>query len=142
MVNTTPGFEAQERAVREFYAALNRNDIPGFLSLLDPEIEFIEPSDYPEGGTTRGIADVEALLIRARGTWAEGGCEPERIVAAGDRIIAYVHVHVRLKDHTEWIDGRLADVFAFRDGKISHKRTFDQPEQALDWVGVEASEAI
>jgi ketosteroid isomerase-like protein len=138
MIKATPISEAEERAVREFYAAINRNDIPMVLSLLDPEVDFTEPVDYPEGGTTRGLADVEALLIRARGTWAEGGCEPEQIIAAGDKIIAIVHVRVRLKDRADWLDGRLADVFAFRDRKITLKRTFDEAPQALEWVGVEA----
>jgi ketosteroid isomerase-like protein len=116
--------------------------VPAVLSLLDPEVEFIEPDDYPEGGITRGYGDVKALLTRARGTWAEGGCEPERIVPAGDKTIAFVRVRVRLKDHEEWIDGRLADVFTFRSGKITLKRTFDDVQQALDWVGVEASAAL
>ena len=133
--------EARIEALRETYAAINRNDIPAAIAILDPAIEWIEPSDYPTGGTTHGIADVEALHKRSLATWAEGACEPERFIVAGDKIIVVAHVHVRLKDHEEWIDGRLADVYTFRNDKVIQKRTFDEPQQALDWVGVDASEA-
>ena len=140
MSNTLPTPDV-EVALRGIYAAINRNDIPAALALLDPRIEWIEPPEYPEGGTTRGLADVEALHRRARATWAEGSCEPERFIFAGDRVIVFVHVRVRLKDKVEWIEGRLADVYTFRDGKIIQKRTFDEPQQALEWVGVDASGA-
>ena len=138
---STPGREAETTILRELYAAINRNDVPAVLALLDPETEWTEPADYPEGGTTRGIAAVEALLKRARATWAEGGCEPERFMFASDKVIVTVHVRVRLKDQAEWIDGRLADVFTFRNGKILLKRTFDEPHQGLEWAGVATRDA-
>ncbi len=36
-------------SLKEAYAALNRNDIPGFVKIFDPEIERIEPADFPLG---------------------------------------------------------------------------------------------
>ena len=36
---------------------------------------------------------------------AEGSCELERFIVAGDKIVVFVHARVRLKDHTEWTDG-------------------------------------
>ena len=128
--------EARIAALRETYAAINRHDIPAALAILDPQIEWIEPADSPEGGTTRGIADVEALHRRALATWAEGACEPERFMVAGDKIIVFCHVHVRLKDQVGWLEGDLADVYTFRNGKVIQKRTFFEPQQALEWVGV------
>ena len=84
--------EARIEALRETYAAINRNDIPAAIEIFDPQIEWIEPSDYPEGGTTHGIADVEELHKRSLATWAEGACEPERFIVAGDKIIVVAHV--------------------------------------------------
>lgn len=133
--------EARIDALRDIYAAINRHDIPAAIAIYDPQIEWIEPSDYPEGGTTHGIADVEALHRRALATWAEGACEPEQFIVAGDKVIVLAHVRVRLKDSADWIDGRLADVYTFRDGKVIQKRTFDEPQEALEWVGVDASGA-
>ena len=84
---------------------------------------------------------MEALHSRSLANWAEGGCEPERFIVAGDKIIVLVHVRVRLKDNVEWLDGRLADVYTFRNGKVIQKRTFfGEPQEALEWAGVEASD--
>ncbi len=141
MGTLTPSLAAETEALRGAYAALNRNDIPAMLKAFDPQVEWIEPPGYPAGGTYRGHAEVEAHLSKARETWAEGSCEPERFIVAGDKIVVFLHVRVRLKHATEWIDGRLADVFTFRNGKAIQMRTFDDRRQALEWAGVESSDA-
>ena len=62
----------------------------------------------------RGAGDLcgSTLLVLASSfrPWAEGSCEPGRFIVAGDKIIVFVHVRVRLKDNEEWIEARLADV--------------------------------
>ncbi len=141
MSKVTTSRAAETEALREAYAALNRNDIPGFAAVFDPQIERIEPAEFPQGGTYHGLAAVTEHVVKGRGTWAEGGCEPERFIVAGDRVIVFVHVRVRLKDETEWREGRIADVFTFRNGKAIQFRTFAEEQQALEWVGVKASDA-
>ena len=127
---------AVTEAIRDAYAALNQNDISGFMQILDPDIERVEPEGFPMSGTYRGLETVTAQFIQARSTWAEGGCEPERFLVDGDKVIVFVHVRVRLKDHTEWIDGRIADVFVWRNGKAIQFRTFAEAQDALEWAGV------
>ncbi len=146
MTEPTPSLAAETQAIKAAYSALNRNDIPAFAKLLDPDIERIEFLDSPMAGTYRGLAAVTTHLSKGRGTWAEGSCEPERFIiappaASGPRIIVIVHVHVRLKTETEWREGRTADVFTFRNGKVVQFRTFFDERQALEWAGVKASDA-
>jgi ketosteroid isomerase-like protein len=127
--------------LRHAYAALNRNDIPGFIAVFDPQIERIEliPSaEFPQGATYRGLEAVKAHVSKARGTWAEGGCEPERFIVTGDRIVVLVHVRVRLKNETEWREGRTVDVYTFRNGKAIEFRTFASQDEGLRWAGVKA----
>jgi uncharacterized protein len=133
----TPSLADETKALKEAYAALNRNDIPAFVEILDPQIERIEPDDFPGGGTYHGLAAVTAHLSKGRGSWAEGSCEPERFMVAGDRIIVFIYVRVRLKHETEWREGRIADVYTFRNGKAVQFRTFADERQALEWAGVE-----
>jgi len=135
MDEPTPPLAAESKALREVYAALNRNDIPAMLEAFDPQIEWTDPGESPLGGTYRGHAEVKAHFSQARGTWAEGSCEPERFIVAGDRIIVFVHVHVRVKPSMEWAEGRLADVYTFRNGKVIHARSFLDRRQALEWAG-------
>jgi ketosteroid isomerase-like protein len=86
MSNQAPLLAAETQAIREVYAALNRGDIPGFVSVLDPQIERVEPAGFPMSETYRGLAAVTAHLSKARGTWAEGTCEPRRFIVADSRL--------------------------------------------------------
>jgi ketosteroid isomerase-like protein len=141
MGEPTPSLAAETEGLKELYAALNRNDIPAVVKAFDPQIEWTDPVEYPAGGTYRGYAAVKTHLSDARATWAEGSCEPDRFIVAGDKIIAFVDVRVRLKDEMEWREGHLADVYTFRNGNVIQVRSFADRRQALEWAGVEASDA-
>ena len=141
MSKRTQALVAETEALREVYAAINRNDIPAAVKAFDPEIERIEFAESPEGGTYHGHAVVKAHFSQARERWVEGSCEPERFIVAGDKIVALVYVRVRLKHETEWREGRIADVYTFRNGKVIQMRSFADRRQALEWAGVKASDA-
>lgn len=79
---------------------------------------------------------METHISQGRGTWAEGACEPEQFIFAGDKIVVFVHVQVRLKGKAEWIDARIADGFTIKDGKVNLMRTFVEREHALQGAGI------
>jgi len=141
MDKPTPSHVAETDAQRETYAALNRNDIDATVNAFDQQIVWIEPADYPGGGTYHGHAAVKAHLSQARGTWAEGSCEPERFFVGGDKVIVFLSVNVRLKHETEWRKGEHAAAYTFRNGKAIEMRIFDDKYQALEWAGVKLSDA-
>ncbi len=126
--------------IRNVYDGINRNDIPGAIAAFDPDIEWIEPPEFPGGGTHRGLAAVRDHITRSRETWAEGTCEPERFIAAGERVVAFAYVRVRLKGHETWIEAPLADVFTFRAGRVREVRVFPERRDALKWAGVDGAE--
>jgi ketosteroid isomerase-like protein len=125
----------EAEALRDAYAALNRNDIEGFLSIFDPEILRVEPDGFPMAGTYRGIDEVREHVVRGRSTWAEGSCEPVRFTVNGDKVVLALHVHVRLKGETNRVEGDMADGFLFRDGKAIEFRSFENENEALEWAG-------
>ncbi|MFT3742726.1 MAG: nuclear transport factor 2 family protein [Pyrinomonadaceae bacterium] len=125
---------ARTEAIRSAYAALNRNDIDGFIADFDPLILRVEWEGFPSEGKFLGIDAVREHVVQGRSTWAEGSCAIENLTAAGDTIIALVHVHVRQVDQTDWLEGRVADVYKWRDGKITEFRSFFTEEQALEFV--------
>src|SRR4029077_585524 len=104
-------------ALRDAYAAFNRGDIAAAVEALDPQIEWIEPAEFPGGGTYHGQAGARAYLTQSRASVADVHSEPERFIPAGDRIVVFVHARVRAHDSDVWQDIRLADVFTFRNGK-------------------------
>lgn len=126
----------EKEIVKEFYEALNRNDIPAALKYFDQDIERVEPEGFPMSGTYRGIEKFKEMFIEARSTWAEGSCEPEQIITSGDKIVALVNVRVRLKNKADWIEGRIADGFIIRNGKIIFFKTFVERELALNWADI------
>lgn len=141
MNTSTPSLVAETKLLREAYAALNRHDIAGFTAVFDPRIERVEPSDFPLGGVYHGLEAVTAHITQGRGSWAEGSCEPRRFIAApGDRVVVLIDVRVRLKSETAWREGRIADVFTFRNGKAIQFRTFGDEREGLEWAGVNASD--
>lgn len=124
-------------ALERFYSAVNRNDLAAVGADFDPRIERIEPEGFPSSGTYHGSGAVLAQVARGRATWAEGSCDPERFLANGERIVAYVHVRVRLHGAADWIDARFADGFEFRAGRITRFRTFADRAEALRWAGID-----
>jgi ketosteroid isomerase-like protein len=132
-----PSFEADTETLRTVYAALNRNDIPALAGAFAPEIVWVDPGESPEENTYRGHVAVIDLFARARATWAEGSCEPERFIPAGDKIVVFNSVRVRLKDSPHWLEGLTADVHTFRNGKVVHARVFVDRQEALKWAGAD-----
>jgi hypothetical protein len=128
--------------LKQFFAAINRNDIPAITQDFDPEIVRVEPDGFPTAGTYRGIAEVQAHVAKGRGTWAEGTCEPEQFLVNGDKVVVYLYARVRLKDSTAWVGGRFADGFVFRKGKITQYLSFGERADALQWAGIEDQGAI
>lgn len=122
--------------VKEIYTALNRNDIASALKNFASHAERVEWKGHPTEGNFHGIKEVTEHFKEGRSTWAEGGCEPERFFVEGNKVVAFIHVHVRLKASGEWVDGHVADVYTFENGKIIHMRSFLDRKEALEWAGV------
>jgi len=106
-------------------------------SRLTPQIEWTEPAEFPGGGTYHGHPGVMAYLTQSRAAWAEVSSEPERFIAAGNRIVVFVHARVRPIGSTEWQEVRLADVYTFRNGKAVRMQAFADRHEALRSVGIE-----
>lgn len=127
----------QTKVLEEFFAAINRNDMEATIKDFDPEIVRVEPEGFPAAGTYRGIAEVQAHVRKGRGSWAGGTCDPEKFLENGDKVVVYLHVRVRLKATNEWVGGRFADGFVFRDGKIVRYLSFGERADALKWAGID-----
>ncbi len=127
--------EVEIEAIKDAYSALNHGDIDGFVRDFDPQIERIEFEGLPMAGAFHGIESVKAHVAQGRSTWAEGTCEPTRFITFDYKVIVFCHVRVRLKDQTDWLEGRTADVYTFRDRKVIEFRTFADEEEALEYAG-------
>ena len=142
-VKNTPVEKSQELdktipVLREAYAAFNRGDFAAAVALLDSNVEWTEPPEFPGGGTYHGREAVKGYLKQSRERWAEGRSEPERFIIAGDHIVVFVHARYIPKGGNEWHDVRLADVYTVRNGKIVQMNAFADRQKALQWAGAKA----
>lgn len=143
MSEAKPTLSAEIDAIRQAYAALNRGDVAGFVQMFDPQIERIErldPANFPSGRAFHGLTAVTEHVTQGRATWAEGGCHPQEFIVNANRVLVLVDVRVRVKDETQWREGRVADGYAFRNGKAIAFHTFGDERQAREWAGIEGSD--
>ena len=125
--------------LREAYAAFNRGDIDAAVRILDPDVEWIEPAEFPGGGTYYGVEGAKQYLSQSRASAAQVISEPEQLIPAGNRIIVFVHARVLPKGSNTWQDVlRLADVYTFQNGRVTNMRAFANRVDALRWAGVTA----
>lgn len=136
MSNPTPSSSPEIESLKAAYAALNRNDMAGFVAIFDPQIERFEPPGFPLGERFHGIEAVTEHWRQARGNWAEGACQPRRFIAAGDKVVVFARVHVRLNGRTNWLDGDVFDVFTFRNGKAVQYVSFVDERAAMEFADV------
>jgi ketosteroid isomerase-like protein len=129
----TPEIES----LRQFFAAINRNDMQAMTKDFDPQIVRVEPEGFPTAGTYRGVAEVQAHVTRGRGSWAEGSCDPEEFLQKGAMVVVYLHARVRMYGATDWVGGRFADGFVFRAGRMVEYLSFGERAEALRWAGID-----
>jgi ketosteroid isomerase-like protein len=123
--------EAYVDQLRRGYEALNRGDVSVVLELLDPDIEWHEPSPSPDAGSHRGREGFERFI---RG-WIESfdgfRIEPEQVVERGDRLIAVVRQSGRGRASGVEVEARLAHVWAVEDGRAIRWEAIPDADQAL-----------
>jgi uncharacterized protein len=125
--------------LRAAYAAFNRGDIDAAVRILDPGIEWIEPPEFPGGGTYHGVEGAKQYLAQSRAGAAQVISEPEQFIPAGNRIVVFVHARVLPKGSNTWQEVQLADVYTFRKGRATTMRAFANRDDALQWAGVTTS---
>lgn len=127
--------------VLDAYEALNRNDINAMVRHFGPDVEWIDPPGADGVAESfRGFDTVRAYIAKARATWEAGACTPERIFGAGDKVAVFIYVHAKVKGQSDWVEGRLVDVYTFKDDKVIKGQSFLDRTAALDDASIPASE--
>ena len=128
--NLNSGSEIE--TVKQIYEALNRNEISACLGFFDEKVERFESF----GSHCHGLAALENNFRQGRDTWAEGSRIAENMTVVDDKVVVFVHVNVRQKNKTEWIDGQVTDVFTFKAGKVVQFFSFGDRAEGLKFAGV------
>jgi uncharacterized protein len=125
--------------VRRGYDAFNCGDIEGALDILHPDVEwstYLVPG--PGGATYRGHDGVRELWSDARNIFGDFRNDPERIMEAGDKVVAFITVRGRGKASGIAVKARIAHVMTLRHAKVLRVQSFEDRDEALKAAGLEA----
>jgi ketosteroid isomerase-like protein len=124
--------EENVRVVRSFYDAWARDEVPGPLELMDPQIEYVNPAGAIEPGIRRGIAAFSQAVAKVFEAWESWQIEPERFSATGDQVVVVVRYRARGRASGVEVDGRESALWTLRDGKVTRYAWFHEPGDALE----------
>jgi ketosteroid isomerase-like protein len=111
------------------YAAYARGDIDAAVAPLHPDVEWIEPEEFPGGGRRTGPAAVAEYLRASYALWSELVSEPTAY-RRGEEIVVVHHAHGRLVDGTPH-DMTVADVFTVRGGRVVRMHAYTDLAEVL-----------
>lgn len=118
------------------YEAIARQDWDQVMALYDPEIEWIDPPEVPDGGTHVGLDAVRESwenYLEALEDWA---LEPQEILLGEDEIFVRSRVTGRARIGGLPIDLDLFQVWTARDGRLIRHRGFLDRGRALEAAGL------
>jgi ketosteroid isomerase-like protein len=126
-------------AIRRVYAAMARGEFWAAGEVFDPEIVW-EWSSSLAGltGTAayHGIEGVEAATRDFFKAWDWYRQEAEEVIEVGDDVLVITRTYARPKGSDRQLEGKAAELWTFRDGKVIHHKGYDSPAEGLDAAGL------
>ncbi len=110
-----------------FIIAFNGRDRAGLRDLLAPELEYIRP-----GGAV--LTTPDAVLAQYEADWSQMSAsrvEPQRVVVAGDDLMAEITIHSVIDGRPVALPGAIAH--RWRDGRLVRYRLYtDRLSSVMD----------
>jgi ketosteroid isomerase-like protein len=116
---------------REWVDAYSAGDLDWVIAHTHPELEIVQPPEFPDARTYRGVDGlIDALLDWPR-EWEDFAVEPTRIFALDDRaVVSAVHRGRSRRMEVE-VEAEIVWLFAFEDGRTRRWDMFMSVEDAL-----------
>jgi ketosteroid isomerase-like protein len=131
-----PVSQGNVEIVRSFYEAWARDEFPGPVELMDPQIEYVNPAGAVEPGTRRGLAAFSGAFEKVFQGWETWQMEPEGFRAVGDQVAVVVRYRARGRGSGVEVEGRESALWTLRDGKVLRYAWLHEPADALKAAGL------
>jgi ketosteroid isomerase-like protein len=131
--------EENVEAFKRAFDAINRRDVDGLLSEVDPEVEWHGAILMAMGGRQtvhRGHEGVREWLRDLYETLSDFQAEYPEIRDLGDRAVAIGRVRARGTASEAEIESPHGVVVEFKNGKAIRLRTYLDPKEALEAAGL------
>jgi ketosteroid isomerase-like protein len=122
--------------VQRLYDAWGREEVPGPLDLLDPDIEYVNPVGAIEPGVRRGLSAFTAAIEELFEGWSAWKMEPEEFHDVKDQVAVVVRYEATARTSGVRIEGRESALLSLRSGRIVRYEWFHGPEDALRAAGL------
>jgi ketosteroid isomerase-like protein len=122
--------------VRRIYANWAPGSSPAKSNLLHPDIEWVNPSYALEPGTRAGIEAFASITERLDDTISDFRMDVERLVDAGDRVVVIATMRGQGSASGVKVERQHGAVWTIRNGKAVRFQWFNEPEEALEAVGL------
>jgi len=122
--------------VRRIYASWAPGSSPAESNLLHPDIEWVNPSDALEPGTRTSIEAFTSIIEGLDETIGDLRMDVERFIDAGDRVVVVATMRGHGSASGVAIERRHGSVWTIREGNAVRFQWFNEPDQALEAVGL------
>ena len=124
-------------ASKEASTGKTPRDRESFLSILDPEIDWIARGGPPDlQGRFHGIDGARDYYAGWASAWEEWDWEIEDARASDDLVVTRTWLKGRGRGSGLALDMRIGQLWTFRDGKVVRYEAFDSWKQALEAAGL------
>jgi uncharacterized protein len=123
--------------VRRVFGAFNSRDIPAFLELLDPDVQWVPILAVLEGRVYRGHADVRRWIEDLATDWEFFEVHPEELDDLGDRVLVSGHWRARGRASGVEYNQPGTWIYELEDGRVVSMLTYTDRDEALEAAGLE-----
>ena len=122
--------------VKRLYDAWQRDGFGVVPALMDPDIEYVNPPYAVEPGTRQGYEGFAIAAQNIRNVYPARRFEPLEFYDARNLVAVRVRVVARGVGSSVEVDVERGYVFEVRDGKVVRFAWFNDPQEALEAVGL------
>ena len=126
--------EQNLEVVARLYATWRRDGFGVVPELMDPEIEYVNPSYAVEPGTRRGYEGFAAAAEAVTSIYGDYEVHNPQLQDLGDRVFVRAWVKTRSHANAIPIEAERGYVFDVRDGKVLSFAWFNDPADALEYA--------
>ena len=128
---------SQEELARRIMRAISERDAAELIALADPAVEWLSFFAMSEDGMYRGHDGARRYMSDLDDAWDIGRADVEDGMSIGDVTVLVGRLHYRGRGSGVESEIQAGWMLKFRGGKLIRFRAFQEPEQALEGVGLD-----
>lgn len=123
-------------AVRSVYERWGEGDFTASLEVMDPDVVFVLPPEFPDPGTYRGLREIADYMGHFLEPWTHIAIEAEELIDGGDCVVAAIRQHGTGSETGIATEMRYFQVWVFDGSKVVRLENSRDRSKALRAAGL------